>query len=81
MGPFLDRQHPMMMRGQTDKLPAELFNERVLAPIIDTLARCPFTRLALVPATDDLMTDYISLPQAPMDLSGLMGKVNGIIST
>ncbi|KAI9594523.1 DNA polymerase alpha subunit B N-terminal-domain-containing protein [Syncephalis fuscata] len=74
MGPFLDRQHPMMIHGQTDKMPEELFDEYILSPILDVLSRCSSTRIALVPATDDLMTDYLSLPQAPMNLSDLLSK-------
>jgi DNA polymerase alpha subunit B len=76
MGPFLDRQHPMMSRGQTDKLPDELFNDHVLEPVLDMLSRCTSTKVAFMPSTNDLMSDHMSLPQAPMDLTSLLSKVN-----
>ncbi|KAI8058371.1 DNA polymerase alpha/epsilon subunit B-domain-containing protein [Syncephalis plumigaleata] len=73
-GSIPDRQHPMMSRGQTDKLPEELFYDHILEPILDMLPRCHSTRIALMPSTNDLMSDYMSLPQAPMDLTSLLSK-------
>ncbi|RKP07885.1 DNA polymerase alpha/epsilon subunit B-domain-containing protein [Thamnocephalis sphaerospora] len=81
MGPFLDRQHPLTLRGQADRFPDELFADQILAPIMDTLARCPATRIALVPSTDDLITEYMSLPQAPLDLSTLTSAKVGMTNT
>jgi hypothetical protein len=51
--------------------PEELFIQQIFNPIQELLKDCLGTQVALIPSTDDLISDYIALPQAPIHLSSL----------
>ncbi len=64
MGPFVSEDHPLLMKGKTEKTPGEIFT----GCITDELCRFPPSiSIVMVPSIKDLFHPFV-LPQSPFQL-------------
>ncbi|KAI7870011.1 DNA polymerase alpha/epsilon subunit B-domain-containing protein, partial [Spinellus fusiger] len=71
MGPFVSEKHPMIIRGESDVSPEQIFEEQVSQRIRELMKTSPHTHVILIPHAHDLIHDYPLFPQPKIDTSKL----------
>jgi DNA polymerase II small subunit/DNA polymerase delta subunit B len=63
MGPFVSETHPIIVKGDTTSTPQELFQNYIGQPLNSLASKYPKTQFFIVPSPDDLIQNYLTLPQ------------------
>ncbi|MBW0519102.1 hypothetical protein O181_058817 [Austropuccinia psidii MF-1] len=67
LGPFIDINHPLIKSGDLDQFPTSIFQEKILAPLINFLDSSPHSKVILIPSPRDLLITHSVYPQARFD--------------
>ncbi|GAA5880712.1 hypothetical protein JCM16303_004322 [Sporobolomyces ruberrimus] len=65
LGPFIDASHPLIVAGDVEEFPVELFRSRISSKLVSLLGVSPRTQVLLIPHGRDLTNVHVAYPQAP----------------
>jgi len=69
MGPFVDDRHPLIMDGETDLFPEDIFKEYISPKINEFYQNSPHSTIILIPSLNDIISESLCFPQPPLDSS------------
>ncbi|KAM3583242.1 DNA-directed DNA polymerase alpha subunit pol12 [Umbelopsis sp. WA50703] len=66
LGPFVSTSHPLLVNGEVDATPVDVFRTQISARLQRFTQRCPRSQVLIVPHADDLVHHYAVFPQPAM---------------
>ncbi|CAH7686099.1 DNA polymerase alpha/epsilon subunit B-domain-containing protein [Phakopsora pachyrhizi] len=79
LGPFIDINHPFIKAGDIDKMPSEIFKEKITQKLKKMIEVIPNLRIVLIPSQRDLLISHSVYPQSGFDSTELGLNVKGIV--
>ncbi|KAJ2960153.1 hypothetical protein NQZ79_g4508 [Umbelopsis isabellina] len=66
LGPFVPASHPLLVNGEVDASPVDVFRTQISSRLQRFIQQCPRSQVLIVPHSDDLVHNYAVFPQPAM---------------